>query len=312
MKTFLIKLGVACLLAGVLHLGASFFSGGKTDDFYLRFTTAPSPSLIIGSSRAAQGIQPDSLQSFCAEHGYGTPIFNFAFTSQSSPFGETYYRAITQKVATTSRHGLFIIAVEPYTLGEVTHPKDTTPIEHKGQLYNAHWFNQFPNWEYLIHHYNYGWGRLALTSAGVVKNNNTLHPNGWLEVNVHVDSTTAAARAANNIRDRREDIGKFKLNPSRMEWLQKTISELKNHGTVALIRMPVTAEFYAFENELTPEFERIVNEVAARNGIVYRDFNDMSHLLIFKDGHHMQLASTPIFSGYLKQWLNDTIGAQPQ
>ena len=307
MKTFLIKLSLALLLAGILHLASSFFSGGKTDDFYVRFTTSPSPSLIIGSSRAAQGIQPDSLQSWYADNGHATPLFNFAFTSQSSPFGETYYHAITKKLDATTGNGLFIIAVEPYTLGEV---KDTTPIEHKGQLYDAHWFNHYPNWEYLINHYNYGWGRLALSSAGIIKNNNTLHANGWLEVNVSVDAAAASARAANNILDRRNDIGKFNLSSSRLEWLNRTISYLKDHGTVVIVRMPVSSEFYAFENELAPEFDQTIQEAANKHGVVYHDFNDMSGMLTFKDGHHMQLSSTAIFSGYLAKWLREDFSSQ--
>ncbi|MFN5619819.1 MAG: hypothetical protein ACK478_00820 [Flavobacteriales bacterium] len=311
MKIFLIKIAIASLLAGLLHLGFSLFSDGKTDDFYLRFTTPQAPSLIIGSSRAAQGIQPDSLQSWCAESGFATPIFNFAFTSQSSPFGETYHRAILEKLDNNAADGLFIIAVEPYTLGEVILAKETSPIEQKGQLYGAHWFNRYPNWEYLLHHYNYGWGRLALSSTGIITNSNTLHENGWLEVNVAVDSTTAAARAANNIRDRRGDIGKFKLNPSRFDWLNKTISVLKPQGSVVIIRMPISSEFYAFENELAPEFNRMVNETAQQQGVIYHDFNYMSHLLSFKDGHHMQLSSTSIFSGYLHQWLSTEFSAIP-
>jgi hypothetical protein len=310
MKTFLIKLSIALLLAGILHLVSSFFSGGKTDDFYVRFTTSPAPSLIIGSSRAAQGIQPDSLQSWCADYGYATPLFNFAFTSQSSPFGETYYHAITKKLDATTGNGLFIIAVEPYTLGEVVNPKDSTPIEHKGQLYDAHWFNQYPNWEYLMNHYNYGWGRLALSSVGIIKNNNTLHANGWLEVNVTVDDAAASERAANNILDRRNDIGKFNLSASRLNWLHKTISYLKDHGTVVIVRMPVSSEFCDFENELVPEFDQTIQEAAIKHGVVYHDFNDMSSMLTFKDGHHMQLSSTAIFSGYLAKWLREDFSSQ--
>jgi hypothetical protein len=303
MKTFLIKIGIASLLAGILHLAFSLFSDGKTDDFYLRFTTPKASSLIIGSSRAAQGIQPDSLQTWCAASGFSAPIYNFAFTSPTSPYGETYYKAIMEKLDASATHGFYIVAVEPYTLGEVENPKDKNPKEFKGQLYNAHWFNQYPNLEYLLRHYNYGWGRLALTSFGVVKNNNTLHENGWLEVNVKVDSVAAEKRAAGNIADRRQDFGKFALTPYRVEWFNKTIDALKKHGTVLIVRMPVSAAFYAFENELAPDFNRLVNDVAQQQGVIYHDFNTMSHLLSYKDGHHMQLSSTPIFSGYLRQWL---------
>jgi hypothetical protein len=312
MKTFLIKIGIASLLAGLLHLGFSLFADGKTDDFYLRFTTPKAPSLILGSSRAAQGIQPDSLQLWFTASGFATPLFNFAFTSPASPYGETYYKAIMEKLGESNDKGFFILAVEPYTLGELVNSKDTALIELKGQLYNAHWFNQSPNLEYLLHHYNYGWGRLALTSAGIIKNNNTLHDNGWLEVNVVVDSTIAAQRARSNIADRREDFGKFNMSAYRLNWLNKLVGTLKNHGSVLLLRMPVSPEFYAFENELAPDFNRLVTEVAQQQGVIYHDFNDMSHLLAFKDGHHMQLSSTPIFSGYLHHWLQNEFSIVPR
>lgn len=311
MRTFLIKIGIALLLAGILHLGFSFFSDGKTDDFYLRFTTPKASSLIIGSSRAAQGIQPDSLQAWCGAAGFTTPLYNFGFTSPSSPYGETYYKAIIEKLNTEATHGLYIIAVEPYTLGEVKNPNDQNPVEFKGTLYNAHWFNQYPNLEYLLRHYNYGWGRLALTSLGIFKNNNTLHDNGWLEVNVQVDSTVAEQRAAMNISVRREDFGKFSITPYRLEWFNKTISTLKSHGTVLIVRMPVSKAFYDFENELAPEFNRIVSDIARHHGVIYHDFNDMSHLLKYKDGHHMQLSSTFIFSGYFREWLQNEFSTSP-
>lgn len=303
MKTFLLKLSIYVALAAMLHAAFAYCSGGKTDDFYLRFTSPQAPSLIIGTSRAAQGIQPDSLQTVCINNGYQTPIYNFAFTSISSPFGETYYQAILKKLDPESRNGLFIIAVEPYGIGDNSSPIPQELKEAKGQLYHAYTFNGFPNWEYLIKHYNYGWGRLVLSSANIIKSSNTLHKNGWLQVDVAVDSATAHSRALSNIADRRTDIGKFALSANRLSWLRKTIALLKEHGAVYLIRMPIGPEFYAFENELSPAFDSTLRAEADFHHIVYHDFNDMSHILRFNDGNHMQMSSAAIFSGYLAHWL---------
>jgi hypothetical protein len=87
---------------------------------------------------------------------------------------------------------------------------------------------------------------------------------------------------------------------------------LKKHGTVIIVRMPVSAAFYAFENELAPDINSLVKDVAQQQGVIFHDFNDMSHLLTFKDGHHMQLSSTPIFSRYLRQWLASEFGTSQQ
>jgi hypothetical protein len=303
MSTFLLKIGLYLTLLGVVHLGFAYFSDGKTDDFYLRFTTKQAPSLIVGTSRCAQGINPDSLQDICRTSGHATPMYNYAFTSMSSPIGETYYKAIQAKISPDSKNGLFILGVEPYALGEVPNPTSDEPRESIGQLYDAHFFNTYPNFEYLLKHYNYGWGRMMLTSTGLVRNNNTLHENGWLQIDIAVDSITAHKRALDIIQQRRDDIGKFRLSDDRIFWLNKTIELLKQHGDVYLIRVPICKEYYDFENELVPEFDTIVRSAALNHQITYRDFNDMSHLLTYKDGHHMQVSATAIFSGHLSQWL---------
>lgn len=310
MPTFLLKICVYLLILGALHLGFAFFSDGKTDDFYLRFTTPQAPSLIVGTSRCAQGINPDSLQSICKSSGHETPLYNFAFTSMSSPIGESYYKAIEAKLSANSKNGLFIIGTEPYALGEVPNPNSDEPRESVGQLYNAHYFNSYPNFEYLLKHYNYGWGRMMLTSEGVVRNTNTLHDNGWLEIDITVDSITAYNRAMEIIAQRRADIGKFQLSEERIYWLNKTIELLNNHGDVFLIRVPICREYYDFENELVPTFDSIVRATAAKHNITYRDFNDIAHMLTFKDGHHMQVSATAIFSGQLSKWLNEELSTQ--
>jgi hypothetical protein len=307
MRSFLLKISVALGIAFAMHVIAGFFSGGHTDDFYLRLTTPRAKSMIIGSSRAAQGIHPDSLQRVCAALRRDLPIFNFAFTSMASPFGETYWKAIQSKIDTGTTSGLFMICVEPYTLGgihveaEKEQPKDL--IEEKGILYNAHILNSYPNWEYLLKHYSYGWGRLALTSLGFYNDFTELHSNGWLEVRLKVDSATAQHRANDVLYDKRNDVGNFALSPYRLHWLRETIAYLKRFGKVVMIRVPVSRQFYDFEQALAPSFDDTMQAEADHHEIEYINFQYMAESLTYKDGHHMQLTSTAIFSSGLATWL---------
>lgn len=299
MRLFLFKISVALGIAFAMHVMAGFFSDGKTDDFYLRFTTPRAKSMIIGSSRAAQGIHPDSIERVCLGLGRAIPVFNFAFTSMASPYGETYFKAIQSKIDTTTTSGLFIICVEPYTLGGVNTANETSTanlIEERGILYNAKSLNSYPNWEYLLKHYSYGWGRLALTSLGCYNNTTELHHNGWLEIKLNIDSASAKRRANDILYDKQSDVGNFSISPYRLQWLRETIAYLKRFGKVVMIRLPISKEFYDLELSLAPTFDQDMQTAADQCQIPYRSFQFMADSLTYKDGHHMQWSSTAKFS----------------
>ncbi|RDC62894.1 hypothetical protein [Adhaeribacter pallidiroseus] len=67
------------------------FNVGHLDTHYTRLTTTKAPSLIIGTSRAAQGILPLMFKEM-APH-----MQNFAFTIMHTPFGPTYLDLIHKK-----------------------------------------------------------------------------------------------------------------------------------------------------------------------------------------------------------------------
>lgn len=114
MKRFLIH---SVLFISVLL--ASFFmvfsmADGATDAFYSKFASPKQTSLIVGSSRAAQGIHPHIIDSV-----YGSQnIYNYAFTISGTPYGKAYYNSIVRKLNKTSKNGVFIIGVTPLTLSE--------------------------------------------------------------------------------------------------------------------------------------------------------------------------------------------------
>ena len=73
-------------------------------DYYYAKITNEGQSLIIGTSRASQGIIPDSVMRNTRFDG---PMLNFALSSFDSPFGEAYYNAIKKKLNKMIIHLVF-------------------------------------------------------------------------------------------------------------------------------------------------------------------------------------------------------------
>ena len=88
---------------------------GGVDAFYGRFASPPAGSLILGTSRAAQGIRPAVLAARLGGQFEG-PLLNYAFTLTHSPYGPAYLASIRRKLRPEVRHGLFIVAVDPWSL----------------------------------------------------------------------------------------------------------------------------------------------------------------------------------------------------
>ncbi|HLV40385.1 hypothetical protein [Xanthomarina sp.] len=114
MKRFLVNTSLFLFV-----LIASFFvvfsmADGTTDAFYKKLSSQKQTSLIVGSSRAAQGIHPNIIDSV-----YGSnSIYNYGFTISASPYGKAYYTSILSKLKRKEEKGVFIIAVTPWSLSE--------------------------------------------------------------------------------------------------------------------------------------------------------------------------------------------------
>ena len=113
MRTILLKvLGYLAFIV-LIHGIAAYRADGRFDPFYLRFTNGSHQSMILGTSRAAQGIRPDVLNQKLAQRF--SEINNFSFTLLHSPFGEVYFDAVKTKLDSSPTGGsqLFLIAVDP-------------------------------------------------------------------------------------------------------------------------------------------------------------------------------------------------------
>ena len=102
MKLFFIKISFLVTVVFIsIYCLLYYLPDGYKDVYYKRFSTPRATSLIIGTSRAAQGIFPVILEKELIKENYSLPIFNYSFTLHHSPFGEPYNNSIKLKLKHT-------------------------------------------------------------------------------------------------------------------------------------------------------------------------------------------------------------------
>ena len=283
------------LLAAVVLLGAVLLLPvvlkGGVDAFYGRFTGPPAGSLILGTSRAAQGIQPAVLAARLGRPFAG-PLLNYAFTLTHSPYGPAYLASIRRKLRPTVRNGLFIVAVDPWSLS-LAGPEGTFP-ENNSFIGQLHQVSQSPNLPYLARYQTKPLYRLPLDYATATER---LHPDGWLEVRIGTDSAQVRARTARKLLDYRRLAASQHVSQGRLQALRHTIGFLKPHGRVVLVRLPVGPSLLALENTYQPGFDRLVRQLAADYGLPYLDYSTQPYATT--DGNHLQRAASQQFSEQL-------------
>ena len=285
----LLLLAVAGLLGATL-LAPVVLKGG-VDAFYGRFTSPPAGSLVLGTSRAAQGIRPAVLTARLGGQFEG-PLLNYAFTLTHSPYGPAYLRSIQRKLRPETKNGLFIVAVDPWSLS-LTGPEGAFPEDNSfiGQL---HQVSQNPNLAYLTHYQTKPLYRLPLDYATSTER---LHPDGWLEVNIGTDSAQVRARTARKLQDYRRLAASQHLSAGRLQALRQTIQFLKPHGRVVLVRLPVGASLLALEKTYQPGFDQLMRQTAAAQAVPYLDYS--AQPFATTDGNHLQRAASADFSQQL-------------
>lgn len=284
MKTFLLRTVLFLVLAAAACLGILALADGTTDPYYLRFATPRAQNLIIGTSRAAQGIVPQVL-----EAELGRPYFNYAFTLAQSPYGGVYSRSIRRKAAPT-RAGQYIIAIDPWSVcSYAVPPDDTARFREVGlTLDRQRRVTGHPNYEYLLRELE-GQYYKVLTEKVMQRlsaNRMELHRDGWLEVTVQMDSAAVQARTSEKLGQYRTQIKDYQFSEHRMTALLELIEWLKERGTVHLVRLPTHPEMLALEAQLMPDFEVKIAPVQ-QLADTYTDLTPLSATLQYTDGNHL-------------------------
>ena len=285
MKTFLIKslsffLIIILLLTLFLH-----HYGGYVDYFYNKFTTPKASSMIIGDSRALQGIQPEIINNTLKNEGFELPMFNFSFTIAQGLIGPLYRKSILRKIDTNTKKGLFIIAINPWMLGsKKENNNDKGEFKESGTPpHNMNFVSMNPNFEYLLKNYNY------FHFKAVFRKKSFLHKDGWLEENnLPKDSLIFKNWKNNQINMFTGFIEGYKVSEFRKTSLDTLIKDLKKYGRVYLVSTPIDKDILEIENRFYPDFDKDMDALAKLNNISYLNFNTaISQSYTTYDGHHI-------------------------
>lgn len=283
---------------------------GKADPFYLRFTTPKQHSLILGTSRGAQGIVPHVIDSVTGKDG----MFNYAMTVVHSPYGEVYFESVKEKLISApisaqlddqlddrlegrgddqggdKRDGLFVLEVSPWS---ISNPDENVFKEANSFVSKLHCVDCKPNIEYLMRFYPHQYLHLWRT-ANIPTN---LQEDGWLEVDVTMAPGVVQKRTEEKMKHYKNDmLPVYHFSETRYGYLKKTIALLQNQGRVFLVRIPVYPELYDLENVLMADFDGKMKGLCESEGAVYFNFGADGAAYRFTDGNHLWKGSAERFS----------------
>ena len=297
MKKFIFKSTIIVAIIIVIYGFLGFFADGYTDPFYLRFTSSKQHALILGTSRAAQGIRPNILNANLSNKSLS--IYNFSFTVLDSPYGETYYHAIDSKLNKNTEHGLFIVTIDPWSIS--SRSDFDYDIETKNVLSKVSFFNLKPNYDYLLNAYDKPIFSLVIDKFSE-KPPLLLHENGWLEVSVPMDKENVEKRSKEKLEQYKNNLTKYRISSSRITWLVKTILLLKKHGKVVLVRIPVGKQILSIEKELYKPFDSLITSTF--KDIPYLNFMEEGEVYQYIDGNHLYKESGERFTIDLAKRIN--------
>ena len=305
MSRFLIKilLYLAMLaIVSLIYLLLIYLRPELVDNFYYRFTTSKANSLILGTSRSAQGIKPSVINNrICTEKNF---IINHSFAIGPSSFGPNYYKEITKKLEGNYTRGLFILSVDPWSLATDIRNVDDDSLqffEVRRELFvgNLKSSSTNPNIDYLFNYWDNKFSPVINLFKLMIdyKNILILHANGWLEMDIEMDQDIVNQRINKSTKE--YSIKKEKLSLTRLYFLDKMVKLLSKYGDVYLIRMPVSAPMAELEENKFPDFDEQIQSLSEKYQIYYFNFIGLSGKYVMTDTHHLYKNESERFTNQL-------------
>lgn len=296
MKKFLLHSALFLFLVlGTIYL-VFLQADGYTDPFYARFTTPKQNSLIIGTSKAAQGIRPAEINNVLKDD----TIFNYAFTVAHSPYGPAYLKGIKRKLSEDTTDGIFIVTVDAWSIADSgENPNDETEFDENYSFLNKlGTVASKPNIPYLLSFYKNSYAKIFERDTIAF-----LHDDGWLEISAKMDADIVAQRIVNKAASLKKKRKEFILSETRLRYLYKTIEFLQEHGDVFLVRMPVHPGLTEIDNAVVPEFDSLMGELIREKGLPYLDLSSENEFYTYTDGIHLYKNSAAEVSRTIALWI---------
>ena len=287
MKNFVRKVSIF-LLCTLLFSGVYIYilADNSVDAFYGKVISDKYPSLIIGTSRGAQGIEPAILEKFLSAED---EIYNFAFTLKTTPWGKPYFDSILKKLSESSESSIYILECNPWAFcsfnNELGDFKESRAIPNNLISNSVN-----PNIEYFFGGYTGSNVSLLIKKLFYTPNESRLevNDNGRLKVNVKYDSANIYSRTQAKIDEYEKRASSIIWDNSREAYFIQTIEYLQARGKIFVVRMPVSNEMKNLENSTFPNFSVDITDIANRLNVNFIDYSCLSDTYITTDGHHIQ------------------------
>lgn len=273
---------MGALLVLLFVVAFALIPAGRIGDVYPRVVTPRKQSLVIGTSRAAQAINPEILNASLGDF-YPPDLYNFAFHLDISSYNPYYVEAIRKKLQRPDGvRRYFILAVDPWSFDDGV----VSPPELALRSVSVR-----PNLEFIFRNFTRNWFTPFPTHSFV-------NDDGRTEVDYAPKSEQEwEARVKARLVAYVERSGNFCYSRSRESLLQLLIDELGARGDVYLVRIPVSAPMLSLENSVCPDFSCRMRLVASWSGAVFFDFTDS--LFGTTDGNHLVMSEGDRFSRQL-------------
>ncbi|MFT5242382.1 MAG: hypothetical protein ACJA1H_000290 [Glaciecola sp.] len=280
MKQFLIKIVIFGNVIIASIMAVFLMADATTDPFYKKFTSSKQSSLILGSSRIAEGLNPSIIN----KELHGINSYNYAFTYNTSPYGPTYLNSIKLKLDTTVKNQIFILGVDPWVLStESKDPNDLKTFDEQDNfLGTLKKVNSNPNFNYLIHNYSELYIKILYNNTPLV-----VRDDGFMKLTVTLTDEFIEHKKEKTLDNYRGKLVGYNFSYLRLEYLRETINYLQNFGQVYLVRPPIDFQLLEIENTLKSNFDDVINDLSAELKVPYFNFSTRGDEYYYADGHHL-------------------------
>ncbi len=289
MKTFILKSFILIALTILPYLVIQYHRIPPTDSFYWKAASS-ADALILGGSRALKGLAPEVFEEEFGE----MEMLNYAFTALHSPYGQPYFESVKKKLRDDHQKGIFILSVTPASI--MDYADSPNPREDAFRFYDLWQVDGHPHIEYLLRNprTRKAIAETLISDAKSPPKRNIIHPDGWEE-------TPPSGKKTSNTPLPKKVNQPLNESTDREMYLKKTIHYLQTRGRVFLVRLPISQQMKAVEdNKMRPDFDAVIQSIAQASDIPYLNYVDSGGQYQFVNGHqHLAAKSARDFSRQL-------------
>ncbi|MCK0156864.1 hypothetical protein MWU65_06710 [Cellulophaga sp. F20128] len=286
-------------------------STGYVDENYPKFCQEAG-GLILGVSTASQGISPQILEDELQEFKFEKPIVNFAINFEQSQYGDIYLNSVKNKLKKQHQKGLFILTVTPasFTTTKNLDEKALRKLDQEKILGKISNFSKAPNFDYISNCYP-----ISLYNAIYPTNkwdNLVVHANGWNEFKLKSNSYTVTKEdltlwKKQTLEFQTKFIKTQEFSKLRLQSFVETINFLKEKGDVFIVRMPLTAEMLALEDEKWKNFDAQFDSIAKTENVPFLNYSQKELGFNTYDGTHLVSESAKEFTSLLSKDIKNSL-----